>query len=308
MRTATAVLCLALGLAACAETSDVAWPPPGPLAPGCVLTPRAVLPLAVQRNFMLAPVDVDGQTVTMVVDTGAESTAVTPLAVKQLRLRGDHGRGSVMRGVGGDVRSRDVRAHELALGGHVMLKEPRLDVGDLPPFPGITPPVSGLLGTDVLAAGELELDAPAHRMALYAATGCAGYVPWPGAVARPFQRTRSGLMFIDAVIEGHTVHALLDTGARTTQITPDVAAVLGVSPATLAGEAANTGVGIGMARFSFRRHRFASVGLPGDLERDMPVDIAAFNLPGVEMLLGADYLGARHVWISYATGRLFLRR
>jgi len=25
------------------------------------------------------------------------------------------------------------------------------------------------------------------------------------------------------------------------------------------------------------------------------------------MLLGADYVDARHAWISYATGRLFLR-
>ena len=53
--------------------------------------------------------------------------------------------------------------------------------------------------------------------------------------------------------------------------------------------------------------RFAELGLPGDLERDMPVNIAELNLPGVDMLLGADYVDARHAWISYATGRLFLR-
>jgi len=34
---------------------------------------------------------------------------------------------------------------------------------------------------------------------------------------------------------------------------------------------------------------------------------ADLRLPGVDMLLGMDFLASHQVWISYATGRLFLR-
>ena len=52
---------------------------------------------------------------------------------------------------------------------------------------------------------------------------------------------------------------------------------------------------------------FASIGVPGAAAHDLPVNIADLRLPGVQMLLGADFLGRRQVWISYATGRLFVR-
>ena len=41
--------------------------------------------------------------------------------------------------------------------------------------------------------------------------------------------------------------------------------------------------------------------------RAKDLNVAEVRLPGVAMLLGADFLGSREVWISYGTGRLFLR-
>jgi predicted aspartyl protease len=121
------------------------------------------------------------------------------------------------------------------------------------------------------------------------------------------QRTASGLAFVGAQVDGRRVRAMLDTGARTTLMTRATAMSLGVSAATLAGAASRNGVGIGLGNIAFRQVRFAEIGLPGDLERNMPVNIAELDLPGVDMLLGADYVDARHAWISYATGRLFIR-
>ncbi len=66
------------------------------------------------------------------------------------------------------------------------------------------------------------------------------------------------------------------------------------------------GVGIGMANVEVRQHQFAELGLPGALMHDVTANIAEIRLPGVDMLLGADYLGRRRIWISYSTGRLFL--
>jgi hypothetical protein len=209
--------------------------------------------------------------------------------------------------VAGRVTTQDVRLHELTLDGASFRMEKGVGVGELPGFPGIVPPVSGLLGADVLSRFEVDLDLPAGRMSLYSATGCAGYRPWEGATALPIARERGGLAFVMAQVDGRPVRALLDTGARTTLVTRAAAIGLGVTRATLAGDAQFAGSGVGPGSIAYRRHRFGSLGLPGAMLRDPTVNIADLRLPGVEMLLGADFLGQRRTWISYGTSRLFLR-
>ncbi len=305
MRVLIAVVCLTLGLAGCSEPSP--WRPPGPLGPGCTLTPRADAVLRELRNFMLAQVSINGHTVTMVVDTGAEVTTLTPAAAAQLGLNGP-GRTHVLHGVAGDVAARNVKVSEIRLGGQLLRHDIGVDIGELPSFDKANPPIAGLLGIDALAGFEIELDLPARRLALYNAVGCGNYSPWQDAVAVPFQRSRAGLMFVDARIGGRKVRALLDSGARTTLVARATALTLGVTEAALESDAARTGVGVGTGSVAFRQHRFTEAGLPGDLEDEFWVDIAELHLPGVEMLLGADYLGARHVWISYAMSKVFLRK
>lgn len=294
------VLPLLLGLAACA-----AEPPPR-LADGCTLERKADLPLRNVRNFMLAPVSLNGRAALFVVDTGAEASTLTPQAAHLLQLPRDPQHTSVLLGISGPVRADTVLLHQFAVG-DVVRTDQSIGLGEMPGFPGQRPIVAGLLGTDVLSQFEVELDLPAGRMSLYVAHGCARFDPWPDAIAVPIARTRSGLAFVDVLVDGVTVRALLDTGARTTLLAREAAATLGVTAAALAHDPQRTGRGIGLGGIEFRQHRFAELGLPGALAHDMRVDIADLRLPGVAMLLGADYLGPRRLWISYATGRLFLR-
>jgi predicted aspartyl protease len=300
MLRALASLLVMLGIAACAADSA------GALAKGCTLDRKADLALRRDRNFMLAPVLLNGRPALLVVDTGAEATTITPAAAAALSLPRDPRHDSVLYGISGPIRTPNVRLRQLAIG-DVVRADQSLGLGEMPAFPGMVPPVAGLLGTDVLAGYEVELDLPAGRMALYTASGCAGYTPWPGATEVPLVRTRSGLAFVTAIVDGSEVRALLDTGARTTLLARRTAAALGVTDASLASDPRRQGMGIGLGGIDFRRHRFAELGLPGALARDVPANVAELRLPGVEMLLGADYLGPRRVWISYATSRLFLR-
>ena len=295
-----ALVVLVLGLAACAE------PAPATLLSGCTLERRAAVPLHSARNFMLATVSLNGHPATLVVDTGAEATKLTPQAVSMLNLPAD-GHGSVLRGVSGNVRSANAKLSRLGIDGMIVGSDLSVGVSEMPAFPGVHPAVAGLLGTDVLAHFEVELDVPGQRMALYTEHGCTAYQPWPAATAIPFQRTPSGLAFVAAQVDGRHVRAMLDTGARTTLMTRETAMSLGVSQATLAGASARNGIGIGMSSIVFHQIRFAEIGLAGDMQRNMPVNIAELDLPGIDMLLGADYVDGRDAWISYATGRLFLR-
>jgi predicted aspartyl protease len=300
MPRALPALLLAASIAACAAA------PPARVADGCVMKRVAALPLHDARNFMLAPVRLNGRAALFVVDTGAEASTLTPQAAQALHLPSDPDHNNVLLGISGPVRTHNVRVHRMEIG-DVIRTDQSFGLGEMPAFPGQRLPVVGLLGTDVLAQYELELDLPDGRMSLYAPHGCAGFTPWPDAVVVPFARTRTGLAFVDAVVDGSTVRALLDTGARTTLLARETAASLGVSAAALADDPPRVGIGIGMGNVDFRQHRFAELGLPGAMERDMPANVAEMRLPGVAMLLGADYLGPRRIWISYATGRLFLR-
>ena len=306
MRPLFAMLSLLFALTGCAAPSP--WRPPGPLPPGCALTQRVAVKLTNFRNFMLAPAALDGQPAAMVLDTGAETSTVTPEAAARLGLPEQTGQTRLMRGVSGDVRAAPVLVRQFSLEGQVILADRTFGVGAMSPFPGVSPPVSGLMGADVLVGNEVEIDMGARRLALYAASGCAGYTPWPDAVSVPFARTRGGLMLIDAQLNGRRVRALVDTGARTTLVRRATALTIGVPLASLESDSAATGIGFGLNQFALRQHRFAELGVPGDTEADFTANVGDLRLPGIEMLLGADFLSARRVWISYATGRLFLRR
>ena len=276
-------------------------------AGSCQPARRLELPLRAERNFLLAAATLDGAPATLLLDTGAETTTLTPETVAALQLPPDASRPGSIVGIAGTVASANVVLPRLALGNVVLASAHSVGVGTLPSLDGMQPPVAGLLGVDVLAAYEVELDLPHRRMALYTPSPCAAPPPWPGAVAVPLQRTQSGLAFLDVLVNGHPVRALLDTGARTSLLTQQAAHSLGVTEQMLAGDEERTGSGVGSASVSFRRHRFASLGLPGAMDRDALANVGDVQLPGADMLLGADYLGRRRVWISYATGRLFLR-
>lgn len=306
MRAIFVAVCLVLVLAGCADEAVEAR---GPLPAGCSLTPRAEVPLHDHRRFILAQVSLNGQPVTMVIDTGAEVSTITAAAAARLGLEAAASDGTprLLHGVAGDVATRALKVREVALSGKVVLRDTVLDISSLPSFAGVNPPVAGLLGGDILSRYEVELDVPGHRLALYSATNCNGYTPWQRAVAVPLQRARTTLLKVDVMVNGRPIQALLDSGARTTLVRRTAALRLGVSEAALAADPRLTGLGVGAGRAVFHQHRFDELGVPGDLDKDVIADIGELRLPGVEMLLGADYLGQRRVWISYATERLFLQ-
>jgi predicted aspartyl protease len=301
-RRACAALLSLWSLSACAAPArDAARTDP------CRPVKQVELPLREARNFLLTPATLEGRAVTMLVDTGAETTTLTPQAAVALKLPRDAAHTRTLVGVTGNVSSAGARLHELALAGQPIGGPRNVGVGDLPSLEGIDPPIAGLLGADVLAGFDVELDLPDGRMALYSPSTCPDWRPWAGGVQANFRRGHGGLAYLDVQVDGRAVRALLDTGARTSLLTREAALALGVTEATLEGDMARTGRGVGGGTLTLREHRFAAFGLPGAIARDMTLNVADLPLAGAELLLGVDYLGHRHVWISYAASRLYLR-
>jgi clan AA aspartic protease (TIGR02281 family) len=126
-------------------------------------------------------------------------------------------------------------------------------------------------------------------------------------VSVPLRRTQAGRLIMTVQVDGHSLTAILDTGAAGTIMTRQAAARLGVTPALLALDSADTGHGVDMNDIPVRRHRFASVRIGRELFRDVPLAVADVQLGGPDMLLGFDYLRQRRAWISYATGRMYVQ-
>jgi len=282
-------------------------------AAGCQVRQVADLPVTISNGFVLVPGTIDGQDMPLLVDTGAEITLVSAEAAARLGLPSDPARRASLEGVGGRVVGPSVLVRQFQVGG-ITLRDRELPVGMLPRLPdpalgGTAAPIGAILGADFLSAVDVEFDLPRRRMSLYRVSGCRGrFLPWQGAYsAQRLRRQRRDRMMLQVQIDGHDVTALFDTGANRSVLGTQAAERSGLTVAMLAHDPVGHSRGIDAADVPFRDHRFAEVRIGSEAFRSLPLDIADLHLHGEEMLLGADYLRLRKVWLSYATDQLFVQ-
>jgi predicted aspartyl protease len=247
----------------------------------------------------------------MMVDTGSETTLVTPEAARRLRLPPDRAR-RLLHGVGGMVSSSNAVLRQFTVGA-LETHDRSFSLATLPVHFSAQPPVAGLLGADVLAEFDIDFDVPHGRMALYRVGGCSAegldehFMTVEHMEAVPTRRTEGGRLVLTAEVDGTNLTAVLDTGSTATIMTAQAAARLGVRPMTLIQDGIDTTHGLDMKDIAARRHRFASVRIGHEVFRDTSIEVADVHLGGPDMLLGLDYLRHRRVWMSYATGRMYVQ-
>lgn len=255
-------------------------------------------------GFLTVQATIDGVPASLLLDTGAEAGLVTPDAATRLRLPVDPGRRTLVQGTGG---AGEVIPHVVLSGaaiGGLGLPPHSVAVGPLPAVPRTTPPVAGLLGADVLSAFDVEIDLRRGRFALHRVSGsCDTPVSWAHdtvALRRAGNRLIAG-----ARLDGHELDALLDTGALSIALDTGAALGLGVSADALARDPGGISGGVDMREVPFHWHRFASLAVGGVAIRHPVVTVTPVR-EATPMLLGASWFAGRHVWLSYATSRMFV--
>ena len=283
-------------LAACAG------PRPPPV---CEVKQVADIPLGAERGFLSADATIDDKPVTLLVDTGAEATMVTPAALARLHLGADPHRRTTLHGVGGAVVSQNALLQSFGLGGLVLLDQSAA-VAPLPVTQGVALHASGLLGADWLSAFDVEIDLPQRRMRLYQVHDCSGdYVPWSGArVSSAVQLYGRGLVLLPATLDGSEVRALLDTGANRSALGEAAADQIGLTATALTRDPVSQSVGVDGAISATREHRFDTLRVAGLRTSGLVVSISPLRLGIADLLLGADWLAHVRVWISYANRRV----
>jgi predicted aspartyl protease len=281
----------------------------------CSVNGRATIALqVVGGSVIVVPVEVNGITATFILDTGAQRSLVTEPAVRRLGLVRDEWVGTTIQGIGGIDRRANVNPRNLSLGGvalvrHTLTHDTSLTVGILPQASAGDVTIDGALGRDFLSVFDLDLDLPNRRLTLFQVQGCSGrFLPWHNgydalAVTYPVEAA----LVVPVTLDGAQLHAMLDTGASASLLAAPGMSRVGINAATLAGDPSSQVNGIGTRTVTMHRHTFHSLRIGDEVIERPLIWVAPIRLtPIVDMLLGADWLFDRHIWISYTTRQLFV--
>ena len=108
-------------------------------------------------------------------------------------------------------------------------------------------------------------------------------------------------------VDGVPLRALLDTGAGMSLIAAPGMVRLGLTAARLRNDPGQAVNGLGPRTVAMQRHVFATLQVGDGTMTHPTLWVAPVRLtPIVDMLLGADWLADKRVWISYATRQVFV--
>ena len=280
----------------------------------CVLDNKATIPLDVTGGAITVPMEVNGITATFILDTGAQRSVVTEASVQRLGLARDQWVGTTMSGVGGIQRRPNANPRSLTLGGVKLVRrtlnhDTSLTVGILPRAHIGSRVIDGLLGRDFLSLFDLDLDVPGRRLTLFQVHDCGGrFLPWSGHyAAAPVTIPAEDAMVVPVTLDGTPLRALLDTGASSSLLAAPGMFRTGLQAANLAGDPADQVSGLGRHLVTMYRHSFRTLRVGAETIDAPVIWVAPIRLmPITDMLLGADWVAGRRVWISYATRQLFV--
>jgi predicted aspartyl protease len=275
----------------------------------CTVERQAVLPMALRNGQLIIPGTLNGSTVSLVLDTGSEGAVVTPLAAARFALPADPRGKATIFGTSGTFQTGRVLLRGLQIGGYEF--PPQLvPVASLQGAAAAGPPPDGLVGAEILSFFDIDFDFPRRRMTLYDVQNCAGhFLPWHAPYsAVPIRRTPGNLLVLPVRLDGHPLHALFDTGANRGRVNRQAALAAGVTVAALAQDPRGNAHGVGGAVAHPFVHRFATLQVGRELFRDVTLEVGGRNLPTGDMLLGLPYMLSRRIWLSYATGEMFVER
>ena len=267
------------------------------------------LTVTLMGNVPIITLSINGSPASFLLDTGAERTILSSSAAKRLGVVPHFEYARRMRSLGTAVAGGDARLRTVDLGG-MAVPDVRVIVGpvSLPPVAGN--PVDGLLGADFLADFEVDLDLVQRRVLLYQPPTCPITGPeWhqPYATIRA-NRSLHDRLFFPVSLDGHRLAALIDTGAQLTALDAVSATALGITGATMARDPVATLRGAAAEVVKSRVHRFARLDIDGEVVRDPVIAVAGLGLQDADLVLGANFLRWRRVWLSYASHLIFISR
>jgi clan AA aspartic protease (TIGR02281 family) len=276
----------------------------------------ADLAVRASSDHIYVDADVNGEPVTMILDTGADNTTLSPQAAKRLGLEQTNWPGTTVVGIGGAQKAAHFQADGLRIG---MLHGRTWDfmVAD---FGGesLEPRPDGLLGADLLRDYDVDLDLPGgHVRAFYPQHDCSqpsAYLTGPLHMVDLEATTRPGipislstlsLVKLHVKIEDQSLVAEIDSGAPNNVLFLPGLAKLKWATSKLAADKLGLIAGIGPSAVQTVYHTIPTMQIGGVRLENVPVNVVNTSMGpvGPDMIIGLELLRRIHVWISHSSAK-----
>jgi predicted aspartyl protease len=259
-----------------------------------------------ESHTPIIPVQIKGQTIYMMMDSGSDVSYLAQEAYEKLHLTGSyHDPGFQVAGLGGNTNIEAIVMQDITFGA-VKLHDELLSITgqEMAEEKGGKTPVDGIMGYDMLQHFDIGLDLPDNKVTFYDPQDCASpMLPWAGDYAPvPFTRPNNGPPVVTAAIDNQSFKMTLDTGADGSMIMESALKNAGVKPEALEHGADLTANGFGDLPFGIHMAEFSSVAIGAEGFSDDWLAMGVQRNPEMDPvddgLIGEDYFATHRVYIS----------
>jgi predicted aspartyl protease len=296
----------------------------GAIAQGgkCRLVKVVDWPVRFVANHIVVEGAINGRTIGIILDTGAQVSLILRPAAERLDLPKRDAPGRRVFGAGGESKVEIAIVDDFKLGA-VSIKDTKFYVAG----EGFTAAGDVVLGEDFLRRFDVEFDLANRTVRLYQPKDCDGVslAYWTKDVVGEVEieaidenRPRISLT---VQVNGRPIEAFLDSGAATSVLSTQDAAAVGVTPDSPGVAAGTSAQGIGaksvqvwsgpFASFAIGNERIPDVRIRfADLFKDATYSATGSHVnrraaPTQPMVLGADFLHSHRTLVSHSQRKLY---
>lgn len=275
----------------------------------CAARPSGRISVATLDNVPIVTLEANQHPLIVLLDTGAERTALTLSAAARIKAQPPRvAFDRRMYGFAGNLPTREVEFDSLTADG-MSIPWRRAVVASITVAQPLGIELDGLLGADVLSQFDSDLDLARQQLTLYGTHSCPNGPPW----ATPYSTFNTGFsrgehLFFRIRLDNSEMTAIIDTGTQRTTISAAAAYQIGINEATLEHDQQLTTRGAAGERVLAHVHRFSELQIGSEVMRDPELVVTNVMFPDADVIVGADFLKTRRIWLSYSPPQVFLTR
>jgi len=277
-------------------------------AGACQFAKVGELPVTMVGTEPLVSAKINGKDALFLIDTGGFYSVLADSAIDTYGLKTTKAPSTFgIVGVSGVVSTAKIaKVTEFTYAGI-----PIKDIGFLVTPDRYGPGVAGTIGQNLLGAVDVEYDLANGVIRLWQGKDCAGSNLAYWSAGKPFsvlptepQSPMRPHIVVDAKINGYDVKAVMDTGAGTSILQRAAARRAGVDMSAANLKSAGYASGYGGAIEEWIGS-VGSIAIGGEEIRNTKLRMGNVDLPGGEMLLGADFFLSHRVMVARSQRQIF---
>lgn len=277
----------------------------------CKVAKYGTLPVEMVGLRPMTQVKINGQDTRFILDTGAFFSTMSRATAEALSLKTIPAPpGFYMSGIGGRVSVDIARVKDFGILGTTL--------NNIEFLVGGSDTGSGLIGANLLNFADAEVDLAHGQFSLMKVTGCSkralAYWAKDGdyniADLVPNDSRANRHVFVNVIVNGQRVRALLDTGAPATLISRRAAERAGIDLNAPDVKASYTTSGFGQKSYRSWTARVASYSIGSETIQRARMQVMdgelGIGVDSPDMLLGVDFFLAHHLFIAKSQNKLYL--